>query len=283
MRKLLQFFLRHSSLFVYLCYAALCLILLFGFNPYQQSVYFSSASRMAGSLYALSGAVTGYFGLQKANNELLAQNGKLQDELAVLRNTLALYQVQDTLSPQRLPALAGDTSRMIIARVINNSIARKNNYLTLDKGVRDGVFPEMGLVDHNGVVGVVSSVSDGYAVALSLLNPNLRISCKIKNTQHIGSLAWDGRDIAHAGLEELPEYIDVSVGDTIVTSGYSGAFPEGLVVGYVEDTRKVKKNNFYVLTIRLAADFSALNFVRVVEHRKPVEQVQLEEEVQHYE
>ena len=283
MRKLLQFFLRHSSLFVYLCYAALCFILIMGFNPYQQSVYFSSASRVAGSLYALSGAVTGYFGLHKANDELLAQNGKLQDELAVLRNTLALYQVQDTLSPRSLPVLQGDTSHRAIAQVINNSIARKNNYITINKGMHDGVFPEMGLVDHNGVVGVISSASDHYAVALSLLNPNLRISCKIKNTQHIGSLVWDGNDISCAGLEELPEYIDVQVGDTVVTSGYSGAFPEGLVVGYVEDAHKVKKNNFYVLTVRLAADFSALNFVRVVEHRKPAEQVRLEEEVQHYE
>ena len=96
-------------------------------------------------------------------------------------------------------------------------------------------------------------------------------------------MVWDGNDISCAGLEELPEYIDVQVGDTVVTSGYSGAFPEGLVVGYVEDAHKVKKNNFYVLTVRLAADFSALNFVRVVEHRKPAEQVRLEEEVQHYE
>ena len=188
MRKLIQFFVRHSSVFIYLCYAALCLILLFGFNPYQQSVYFSSASRVAGSLYSLSGAITGYFGLQKANNELLAQNGKLQNELAVLRNTLARYQAEDSLSRISVPAVTGDTTNMIIARVINNSIARKNNYITIDKGNRDGVFPEMGLVDQNGVVGVVSSASSGYAVALSLLNPNLRISCKVKNTHYIGSL-----------------------------------------------------------------------------------------------
>ena len=283
MRKLLQFFRQHSSLFVYLCYAALGLILLFGFNPYQQSVYFSSASRIAGSLYDLSGAVTGYFGLQKANNELLVQNGKLQNELAVLRNTLAQYQARDTLSQLPFSVVNIDTSRIIVARVINNSVARRNNSITIDKGMRDGVFPEMGLVDQNGVVGVVSSASSGYAVALSLLNPHLRISCKIKNTQHIGSLAWDGKSIHHAELEELPEYITVNVGDTIVTSGYSGAFPKGLVVGYVEDTRKVKKNNFYALTIRLAADFSALNFVRVVEYHKPSEQIYIEEEAQNYE
>ncbi len=283
MRKLIQFFVRHSSVFVYLCYAVLCLILLFGFNPYQQSVYFSSASRIAGSLYSFSGAVTGYFGLQKANNELLAQNGKLQNELAVLRNALARYQAEDSLSRISVPAVTGDTTNMIIARVINNSIARKNNYITIDKGSRDGVFPEMGIVDQNGVVGVVSSASSGYAVALSLLNPNLRISCKVKNTHYIGSLVWSGEDVHYAGLEELPEYMTVNVGDTIVTSGYSGAFPEGLVVGYVEDTRRVKKNNFYVLTIRLAADFSSLNFVRAVDHRKSVEQTQIEEEVQRYE
>ena len=213
----------------------------------------------------------------------MSQNVKLQNELAVLRNPLARYQAVDSLSRISVPAVTGDTTNMIIARVINNSIARKNNYITIDKGNRDGVFPEMGLVDQNGVVGVVSSASSGYAVALSLLNPNLRISCKVKNTHYIGSLVWNGENAHYAGLEELPEYMIVNVGDTIVTSGYSGAFPEGLVVGYVENTRKVKKNNFYVLTIRLAADFSSLNFVRAVDHRKSVEQIQIEEEVQRYE
>lgn len=280
MRKLIQFFITHGSLFVYLCYVAICLILLFTFNPYQQSVYFSSAARISGSVYALSGTVTGYFGLQKANRELLAQNGKLQSELAVLRNTLALREAEDTLSWCIVPE--GYPARAIVAKIVNNSVANKNNYITIDKGRSDGVAPEMGIVDQNGVVGVISTASSGYAVALSLLNPNLRISCKVRGSDNIGSLIWTGDDTRHAILEELTTNAVVNVGDTIVTSGFSSAFPEGLTVGYVVDTKK-KREKFFSVKVRLAADFSTLNFVQVVDNRRPLEQKQIEKEKHRYE
>ena len=275
MRKLIRFFLNHSSALVYLCYVTLGLVLLFRFNAYQQSVGFTSAGRIAGSVYSLSGAVTGYFGLQRTNNELLAQNGKLQDELAVLRDAVARAQAVDTLRA----AAVGSPENSVIAKVINNSVSRRNNYITLDKGKADGIAPEMGLADQNGVVGVVAAVSPQYAVALSLLNPNLRISCKIKRTGHIGSLSWRGEDVRYAGLDDLAEYIEVNAGDTVVTSGYSAAFPEGLIVGFIEDVQKVRKDRFYSLTVRLAADFSTLNFVRVIDNRKPQELVEIEKEV----
>lgn len=279
MRRLILFFLNHSSVFVYLCYVTLGLVLLFRFNAYQQSVYFTSANRVAGTVYSLSGAVTGYFGLQRTNNELLAQNGRLEEELAVLRNAVASMQQADSLSL----GLPHTGRRPLIAKVINNSVARRNNYITIDRGRSDGVAAEMGLVDQNGVVGVVSAVSPGYAVALSLLNPNLRVSCKIKGSGHIGSLVWTGEDIRYASLDDLSSYVEVNPGDTVVTSGYSGVFPEGLTVGYIEDARKVKKEKFFSLTVRLAADFSTLNYVRVVDSRKPLEQQKIEEEVSGYE
>lgn len=279
MRRLIRFFLNHSSVFVYLCYVTFGLVLLFRFNAYQQSVYFTSANCVAGTVYSLSGAVTGYFGLQRTNNELLAQNGKLEEELAVLRNAIALMQQGDSSSV----SLPETGKRQLIAKVINNSVSRRNNYITIDKGRSDGVASEMGLVDQNGVVGVISAVSPGYAVALSLLNPNLRVSCKIKGSGHIGSLVWTGEDIRYASLDDLSSYVEVNVGDTVVTSGYSGVFPEGLTVGYIEDARKVKKEKFFSLTVRLAADFSTLNYVRVVDNRKPLEQTEIEEEVSGYE
>ncbi|MCD7710316.1 MAG: rod shape-determining protein MreC [Porphyromonadaceae bacterium] len=263
MRRLVRFFIHHSSAFVYLCCVVVCLILLFGFNPYQQSVYFTSANRVAGTFYSLSGTVTGYFGLRKENSELMAQNGKLQDELTSLRHFIALHMAEDSLS-SLYPTISFVGKSPIVARVINNSVTRQNNTITINKGYSDGVTSQMGLVDQNGIVGVISKVSSGYAVALSLLNPQLRISCKVKNTQYIGSLVWNGKSPRYAELEELPEYMTVNVGDTIITSGYSATFPEGLVVGYVENSQKQKRDNFYALTVRLAADFMALNHVMVV-------------------
>ena len=152
----------------------------------------------------------------------------------------------------------------VTAHVINNSISRPYNYITLDKGANDGVKPELGVIDQNGVVGIVSAVGPGSARVISLLNPNLRLSCKIKNSEHFGSLVWGGNDPRTALLEELPRHTVYEPGDTIVTSGYSAVFPPGLPVGVILDDGLNHNENFFTLKIRLFADFTALSNVQIV-------------------
>ena len=120
----------------------------------------------------------------------------------------------------------------IVAQVINNSVSNSHNYITLNKGSRDGLHSEMGVVDQNGIVGIVNAVSDNFAVVISLLNPKLRLSCKVKGSSYFGSLVWDGKDARYAVLEEMPRHVKFAKGDTIITSGYSAVFPEGIMVTF---------------------------------------------------
>ena len=155
--------------------------------------------------------------------------------------------------------------RFIIAHVINNSVARPRNYITIEKG-SDGVMPEMGVVDQNGVVGIVNVVGPHTSRVISLLNPDLRLSCKVKGSDAFGSLVWNGKSPDEALLEELPRHVPFNIGDTIVTSGYSVVFPEGIPVGTIITQTKDEDDNFYTLQIKLLTDFTTLSTVRVIEN-----------------
>ena len=152
----------------------------------------------------------------------------------------------------------------IVAHVINNSVSKPYNYITINKGSNDGLKPEWGVIDQNGVVGIVSNVGPHTARVISLLNPNFRLSCKVKNSDGFGSLVWNGSDPTVALLEELPRHTIYHKGDTVVTSGYSAVFPPGIPVGRVISDNQNRKENFFTLKIKLFADFTTLSNVQVV-------------------
>lgn len=277
MRKLISFLINHSPIFVYAFYLVICFVLLFKFNPYQQSVFFSSANEMAGRFYIMTSGITGYFGLQEINRDLQKQNGNLEMELIRLRD-----EVSRLSGDSLLVRTSADSSLsrydFQIAQVINNSVFKTHNYITLNKGRKDGIHSEMGVIDQNGIVGIVNVVSDHYAVAISLLNPKLRLSCKVKGSNYFGSLVWDGKDPRFAVLEELPRHVKFVRGDTIVTSGYSSVFPEGLMVGTVDGFSKQRNDNFYALTVKLSTDFFRLNDVWILDDKGQKERRILEME-----
>ena len=263
MNELLSFLLKHSKWFIFTFFVVISCMLLFKDDPYRQHVYITSAGRLASMAYKNANNVTSYFNLHDINEELNRRNAELQAEVVRLQETIDIFQEQgftDTLS------LDPDVRHFdfIVAHVINNSIAHPFNYLTINKGSRDGVRPELGVIDRNGVVGIVSNVGPSSARVISLLNPHFRLSCKIKRSDYFGSLVWDGRDPGEAQLEELPRHTVFEVGDTIVTSGYSAVFPAGLPVGVVLDDETDKNQNFFSLRIRLFADFTTLGNVQVV-------------------
>lgn len=278
MRSLFDFLIKHFSWIVFLIYVVLSCVLLFTFNPYQRSAFFGSSNVVAAYVYELSDRVTGYFGLRETNEELLHQNGELMQENLLLRRQLQRYSYVAATD-----SIAGNDTILnqydfMLARVINNSVRHLENYITLDKGSADGVQPEMAVVDHRGIVGIVTVVNKHNSVAISLLNTKLHVSCKVKDTDCFGSLVWDGRSAAYAVLEEMPRHVEFAPGDTIVTSGFSAVFPDGMMVGTIHDYAKQKDDNFYAMQVKLSTDFTQLGTVRIVTNRMQDELQKLEKE-----
>lgn len=279
MREIIAFFVRNSKWLVFIFWLVAGCTLLFTRNPYQQSVYLTSAGHVTGAVYDAAGEVTSYFNLHANNEDLNRRNAALQSEVIALREQITRMQQQKgTYTDSTAPFDALRHFDFITAAVVNNSVVKPYNYITLDKGEADGVKPEMGVIDQNGVVGIVNVVSPHHARVLSLLNPHFRLSCKIKGNDSFGSLVWSGTDPRIALLEELPRHTHFQAGDTVITSGYSAVFPEGIPVGLVIGQQSNPHENFFTLKVRLLSDFAKLNNVQVVINNRAAEIRRLDED-----
>lgn len=236
--------------------------LLFHNNPYQQHVYLTSANAVSASVYNGMSTVTSYFNLRDINEDLQERNALLEMEVISLRNQVNDLRLLTTDSAS-VPAIANQYE-FITARVISNSITSAHNYITINRGTEDGIKPEMGIVNQNGIVGTVDVVGTHASRVISLLNSDFRLSCKVKGSDSFGSLVWDGESPYYAVLEEMPRHMKYHQGDTIVTSGYSSVFPEGIIVGTIESDQKEISDNFISLRIKLTTDFTQLSTVRAI-------------------
>ncbi|MDE6061185.1 MAG: rod shape-determining protein MreC [Duncaniella sp.] len=279
MSELLKFFVKYSSWFLFVIYLVAGLALLFSNNPFQHHIYLSSANVVASGIYRASNNVTSYFSLRDINEDLQTRISDLELENYRLNSVIRAYQEQlyaDTMTVDS----ALTRYHFLIAHVINNSINHSHNYITIEKGRLDGIEPEMGVIDQNGIVGIVNVVGDHTARLISVLNPYLRLSCKVKGEEQVGSLVWDGRDPGEAILEELPKHAKFVKGDTIVTSGYSSVFPEGVPVGTILSGSRDREDNFYTLRIKLFTDFSTLSTVRVIRDKMKDELSVVEKDIE---
>lgn len=266
MRNLINFLLKNNSWFVFIFLEVICFYFVLNSNSYQKSVFLNSSSEITGRVYAISGGISSYFGLRQENQELLARSAELQSQINELKNYLFLIQA-DSLKTETF--LVSSLERKtkpdyIIARVEKNSISMLENYIIIDKGTKDGVREDMGVISSQGIVGVVRAASSNYAMVQSLLNPHSRFSCKILSSNTSGILIWEGGDARYAKLTEYPKYEKVAVGDTIVTSGFSDFFPENIMVGIVEDFKSENDDNFYSLKVKLSTDFGSLKNVLLI-------------------
>lgn len=275
MRNLLQFLLKYNYWFLFLLLEVTSFVLLFRFNHYQMSAYFTSANALVGKVYELSGSITSYFHLKEVNEDLLDRNLMLEQRVALLEQALEAEMADST----HLYSL-DQTDRMKLqsfkACVIKNSLNKPDNYMTLDQGSSDGIRPEMGVVDANGVVGIVYKTSPHYSLVISLLNSKSSISCKIAGSDYFGYLKWEGGDSRFAYLKDLPRHAEFNLGDTVVTSGYSTVFPEGVMVGTVDDMSDSHDGLSYLLKIKLATDFGKVSHVRVISRGGQEEQKEIE-------
>ena len=263
MRNLLNFLLKYNYWFLFILLEVVCFVLLFRFNNYQQSVYFTSANVVTGKVYEVSGSISSYFHLKSVNEDLLDRNMLLEQQITNLENALREYQV-DSLVVNSIRNLDNKDYQLFKAHVIRNSLNQADNYITLDKGSSSGIRPEMGVVDGNGVVGIVYKTSPNYSLVISVLNSKSSISCKIVGSEYFGYLKWEHGDSRYAYLKDLPRHAEFNLGDTVVTSGYSTVFPAGVMVGTVDDMSDSNDGLSYLLKIKLATDFGKLSDVRVI-------------------
>lgn len=261
MRNLLNFIIRYSTWFVFTFYVLLSCIMLSYRDAYHASVMMSSANAVSGTVYKAASGINGYFNLQSINRSLQESNANLENEILNLRNQLADYK-----------SLASDSANVeenkrfdyVLASVINNSTSHPQNYFTINRGTDHGIHPGMGVVDQNGIVGIVNVSGKNTSRIISLLNETQHFSVRLKDTPFVGSLSWKGHDPNVAYMEEVPRHVKYRTGDTVVTSGYSTTFPYGLNVGTVVSRVRTSDDNFYTLKIKLASDFKTLSTVRVL-------------------
>ena len=261
MRNLLNFLLKYNYWLLFILLEVICFVLLFRFNNYQQSVFFTSANVVAGKVYEVSGGISSYFHLKSVNEDLLDRNMALEQQITNLENRLKDYRI-DSITMNSIRYLEQADYKIFKAHVIRNSLNQADNYITLDKGSSSGIRPEMGVVDGNGVVGIVYKTSPSYSLVISVLNSKSSISCKIIGSEYFGYLKW--------------EYGEFNLGDTVVTSGYSTVFPAGVMVGTVDDMSDSNDGLSYLLKIKLATDFGKLGNVRVISRSGQGEQRELE-------
>lgn len=278
MRKLLDFLVSKRHWFLFIILEIISFVLVYRNNAYQRDIIFSSANAVSGRIASISGGFTSYLNLREINHDLSERNSQLEFKILELQEQLETLKA-DTV---RFQGFAPDSTEQVfpfdfvMARVIYNSVSYISNYITIDKGTKDGIAPDMGVISDKGVVGIVSSVSQNMAVVIPVLNPRFKLSCKLKGSSYFGSMTWNGRSIRYANLEQLPRHVEFVHGDTIVTSGFSTIFPSGIIVGTIDSFKREKDDNFYSLEVLLSTDFVSLANVRVIRNYRQKEQQQVE-------
>ena len=274
MRNLLDFLARHNHWFVFVLLEIISAVLLFKYNSYQGSVWFSSANAVSGRVYEASAAVGQYFSLVTVNRQLTQRNVYLEREVARMAQEHA-ETTADSSYLQRLQSNQTTHYKSVSARVVSNSLDRLNNFITIDKGEADGVKKDMGVVCGTGIVGIVYLTSAHYSVVIPVLNSKSNISCSIRGRGYFGYLHWMGGVPDEAYLDDVPRHARFRIGDVIVTSGYSSVFPPGMLVGKVMRVYNSANGLSFRLRIKLTTDFGNLRDVCVITDAAVAERVKL--------
>lgn len=277
MHNLLEFLQRHSHWLLFVVLEVVSLVLLFQHNSYQNSVWFSSANYVAGTVYQYSSAVKSLFHLKEVNSDLALRNYYLERQVTQLRRLYAdqTKHISDR-EKQELDSLS--QYQLIPAKVINNELDSPDNLMTIDRGTSDGIETGMGVACGQGIVGVVYLTSSHYSVIIPILNSHSsRISCAIRGQGYFGVLRWEGGDARYAYLENIPRHARFKRGDWVETNGYSSIFPAGVLVGRVEKAFNSSDGLSYRLKIRLSTDFGNIRDVVVISDKSIAERMRLQQ------
>ena len=269
MKEIIKLILKYHFTIIFILLEIVSFSLIIRHNEYQRAIFSESASTLFGNVSSTITSIKDYFRLKEMNESLANENILLKnrlEEYELLRDTI----IHGTVVQDSIPVY-----EYIGAKQVNATYNRTKNYITLNRGRKNGLQKEMAVCTPEGIVGLIQDLSDHFAVVIPLINVDSRISAKIKKNNYYGSLQWDGNDYAFSYLNDIPYHVEVNAGDTIVTSGLSKIFPEGIVVGYVESVDK-ETANFLKIKVKLAVDFKRINHVYVILNNKKNEQTSLE-------
>lgn len=274
MRSLFLFIIRHHYQLIFLLLITISLWLTFTFNNYQRAAFVSSSSRVAGSVNETVSGITGYVNLGTVNRTLAEENARLKSSAlnAYFNSTPSIKYINDTLYRQQYVFIA--------ARVINNSVNRRNNYMTLNRGKVHGVQEGMGVISSNGIAGIVKDVSEHYSSVFSVLHKNFKTGARLAGSNYAGNFEWPGGHSWKGRVTEIPNHVRIKTGDTLVTTAASAVFPDGVMIGTIEDFEIKPGENFYTISVRIATNFRNLGYVYIVNNLMKGEQKELEERSQ---
>lgn len=274
MRNLLEFLAKYNHWFVFLILEVVSMVLLFQYNSYQGSAWFSSANAVTGKLYEWDANVETFFSLTKVNQELTQRNAYLEQEVQKLSDSLVSVTKDSSIYHRDQFALLRNY-RLIPAKVVANSVDKPGNLMTIDKGSADGIHKDMGVISGTGVVGIVYLVAEHYAIVIPVLNTKSNISCMIQNRGYFGYLRWKGGVSDLAYLEEVPRHAHFKLGDYVVTSGYSAVFPPGVRVGRILHVFNSADGLSYRVQLRLSTDLARLRDVCVIDDAAMKERLEI--------
>ena len=276
MRNLLEFLSKYYHWLLFLVLEVVSFVLLFQYNSYQGSVWFSTSNAVVGKVYEVDAAIESFFSLTKVNENLTQRNFYLERQVNQLRRLYA-DMTSDTTAAEKAELEFLGRYELIPAKVVSNSIDRADNLMTIDRGRKDGVEVDMGVACGNGVVGVVYLVSDHYSVVMPVLNYHSRISCSIRHRGYFGYLKWSGGDASIAYVEDVPRHAKFKRGDWVETSGYSSIFPPGVLVGKIVEVYNSRDGLSYKLKVHLSTDFGNVRDVCVISDKGIAERTRLME------
>lgn len=274
MRNLIDFITKYNHWLVFVILEVISLTLLFRFNSYQGSVFFSTANAVTGKVYEWDAAVKNFFSLTKINQQLNVRNLYLEQTVRKLTAQAGKTKA-DSSRLYRAQMQILNEFKLIPAKVITNSVDKKDNFITLDKGLADGVRKDMGVACGNGVVGVVYMVSNHYSVVIPVLNSKSNISVTIRKRGYYGYLRWTGGAADLAYVDDIPRHAKFRLGDIVETSGYSSIFPPGIIVGQILHVYNSSDGLSYKMQVRLTTDFGNLRDVCVIDNTAMKERIEL--------
>lgn len=292
MLNLLNFLWKNYAFFLFILLELIGLSMVVS-NGHQSAVFAYSSNQIGGQAFNSWESIIQYFKLQKANEQLVLENAQLRNQLKnsfLDRDLLTFDSIlvpdtltsQDSLRLQKLDSLP-PAFDFIAAKVISNSTHKQKNYLMLNKGQKQGVKENMGVIGPLGVVGIVHSISNDFCTVIPIINVKSRISVKLKHNNELGTLSWNGKDDNFAQLLSIETYIPLHVGDSVITSGYSHIFPEGIMLGKIQDYHQIEGDNNYSISVKLATEFSNLQFVSIARNLYYEEQLLLQAKMEEQE